>query len=232
MVPGLGHWRRLQHTRWTPSLASFIAACAPTDSDTPLPDAWVQSSGGRGAAAPGVAGLFIRRLRAWSRSRSRSSELSGFAKSYLVHFLRDDDTKERPHACDGRSAHADKSSHARWAFGEPLCERNGGREPELIMQKRRQRWSDRFRNFARALRVCAVIALSAGCGTHHDNAPDTPDAEALPECVAYQAALARCSGRDVDIVPRMRAHMNSDADRAYIKKLCAENLDRISRSCR
>lgn len=72
----------------------------------------------------------------------------------------------------------------------------------------------------------------AACSSHPTGSGPAADAGPLPECEAYQRALARCSGRPNDIVTPLVAHASTDAERASVRALCAENLERLNKTCR
>jgi hypothetical protein len=93
-----------------------------------------------------------------------------------------------------------------------------------------ERWADGlFRWLA-----CALVALmGVACSSHSSNAADVEaDAGAIPECLEYQRALERCSGRPSSVSNDAVTRLQSGADRSRLRDLCAQNLQRINATCR
>ena len=57
------------------------------------------------------------------------------------------------------------------------------------------------------------------------------DPKFVAECVEYQEAFARCTGRHEPLATQPAAIPTSDEQRAALKKLCAANLERLRTGC-
>jgi hypothetical protein len=84
------------------------------------------------------------------------------------------------------------------------------------------------------LRTSLVIyVLLSACSSRSGAATDGPvEPQPIAECVAYEKALSRCTGRDASVAGPALKGVTSEADRAYLRDLCALNLQRLNSSCR
>jgi hypothetical protein len=85
------------------------------------------------------------------------------------------------------------------------------------------RWE---RRATRPLSLGLAILLSACSGKGRD-AP-----EPVPECQAYEAAFARCTGTRSPIASQPAAMASSEAERAQLKELCVLNMAQLKQACR
>lgn len=73
-----------------------------------------------------------------------------------------------------------------------------------------------------------AFTLLASCG-QKNTASDQP--QPVPECVAYEKAMAACFHRDLPFATQPSVLPANDADRARIRSMCIENMARLRRSC-
>jgi hypothetical protein len=79
--------------------------------------------------------------------------------------------------------------------------------------------------------VVAVSLLVGGaclaCGGSKSDA-----LEPIAECKAYEALVARCTGRPAHIAEQPAALPSAAAEREHVRQVCAFNLKRLTDDCR
>jgi len=76
----------------------------------------------------------------------------------------------------------------------------------------------------------AFVLVLAGVPTCRAGGADDPPPP-VAECIAYEQAFARCTGRHEPIATQPAAIPTSEEQRASLKKLCLANLDRLRKGC-
>lgn len=79
----------------------------------------------------------------------------------------------------------------------------------------------------RRFRFIGPLLVLCGC---HIGAGDEP--KPVPECQAYEKALAACTKRNVPVASQPAALASTEEQRQRLKKLCAANLQLLNESCR
>lgn len=77
--------------------------------------------------------------------------------------------------------------------------------------------------------LALALALAVGCGTK-DQTGGTP--EPVEECLRFESALNTCFHRDFAVASQEAYLPKSKADRARLQSLCADNLKRLTQTCR
>jgi hypothetical protein len=76
-------------------------------------------------------------------------------------------------------------------------------------------------------RLVALVAIgwSVACSSSSGPKP-------VPECMAYQTEIARCTGRDMPFAAQPAALASTDDERVRLAAVCRENLARVQAACR
>jgi hypothetical protein len=78
--------------------------------------------------------------------------------------------------------------------------------------------------------AAAALALAVGCACR-GAASEEAKSEPIPECAAYERALARCfPDHQADAEAALEIRPNSD--REQLRQLCVTNMKRIQDACR
>lgn len=75
-----------------------------------------------------------------------------------------------------------------------------------------------------------AVAMIA-CGGHGSSSSHGGP-EPIPECDAYAHKLASCTGRPSNVGEQMAAKATTVADRARLRDVCVQNLQRLNQACR
>lgn len=77
--------------------------------------------------------------------------------------------------------------------------------------------------------VAVAVTIGLAMGGCQGGSSDRP--KPVPECEEYERALARCTGRQIPIATQPAALPTSEEQRAHLKTLCQDNLQRLVQSC-
>ena len=76
--------------------------------------------------------------------------------------------------------------------------------------------------------LSTVLAiLLCACGGKGRDGP-----QPVPECQAYEAAFARCTGTHPTIAEQPAALASSESERAQLRELCMLNMAQLKQACR
>jgi hypothetical protein len=84
-----------------------------------------------------------------------------------------------------------------------------------------------------AVSIVGAVVVFAGCGGHKDaSQSETGALEPIAECKAYEDELRTCFHRETSFASQPDLLAKTDADRARVRALCADNIGRLKKACR
>jgi len=87
-------------------------------------------------------------------------------------------------------------------------------------------------SMSRAPAIACLLWAAVGCGSGGSDKPASAAAEPVAECRQYESALGACFHRRVSVANHASLQVANNDDRARVRALCLENLQRIKTACR
>ena len=90
----------------------------------------------------------------------------------------------------------------------------------------------RLISMSRAAAIVCLLSGAVGCGWGGSDKTGSAASEPVAECRQYESALGACFHRRVSVANHPSLRVANNDDRARVRALCLENLQRIKTACR